>query len=183
SAPTLVNQGGERVAAEPLTEPLPSPVHRHLAARWTEELAVEDVVAAVRRGDAGRALGLVEGPELRALFDRDRSALASLLVLMMASGNRPLLDHVMRRLRDEPDLVRTTYFSGRTLLHGAAAAGCLPALERLLDLGAAVDAADRSGRTPLFCVANECRRASGSDAAQTLLRRGAAVDARDRVNP
>jgi len=182
SAPTLVDQGGGRGPADPLPEPFPSPVHRHLAARWTEELAVEDVVAAVRRGDAGRALALVEGPELRTLFDRDRSALASLLVLMMASGNAALLDHVVRRPRDDPDLVRTTYFSGRTLLHGAAAAGCLPALELLLDLGAAVDAADRSGRTPLFCVANECRAANASAVAEALLRRGAAVDARDRVN-
>ena len=181
SAPTLVNQGGERVAAEPPPEPFPSPVHRHLAGRWTEELAVEDVVAAVRRGDAGRAHALVEGPELRALFARDRSALASLLVLMMASGNEALLEHVTRRLRDEPDLVRTTYFSGRTLLHGASAAGCLPALELLLDLGAAVDTADRSGRTPLFCVANECQRASAGAMARELLRRGASADARDRV--
>ena len=123
-------------------------------------------MAAVRRGNAGRALALVEGPELRVLFDRDRAALASLLVLMMASGDEALLDHVMRRLRDDPTLVRTTYFGGRTLLHGAAAAGCLPAVELLLDLGAAVAAADGSGRTPLFGVANECRGASGSAVAR-----------------
>jgi truncated hemoglobin YjbI len=181
SAPTLVNRGGERVAREPLPEPLPDTLQRHLAARWKEELAIEEVVAAVRRGNAGRALALVESPELRVLFDRDRAALASLLVLMMASGDEALLDHVMRRLRDDPALVRTTYFGGRTLLHGAAAAGCLPAVELLLDLGAAVGAADGSGRTPLFGVANECRGASGSAVARALLRRGAAADARDRV--
>ena len=75
---------------------------------------------------------------------------------MTASQDEALLDHVMRRLRDGPALVRTTYFGGRTLLHGAASAGCLPAVELLLDLGAAVGAADGSGRTPLFGVANEC---------------------------
>jgi hemoglobin len=182
SAPTLVNREGDRVAGQPLPEPHPGTVHRHLAARWKEELAVEEVVAAVRRGAAGRALALVEGPELRELFDRDRSALASLLVLMMASGDEALLDHVMRRLRDDPTLASATYFHGRTLLHGAAAAGCLPAMELLLDLGAAIGAADGSGRTPLFVVANECRGPNGSTAARALLGRGAAVDARDRVN-
>ncbi len=43
-----------------------------------------------------------------------------------------------------------TYAGARTLLHGAAAAGCLPLVELLLDLGAAVGAADGSGRTPLY---------------------------------
>jgi truncated hemoglobin YjbI len=177
SAPTLVNRGGEPVAGEPL----PGAVHPHLAARWKEELAVEEVVAAVRRGHTGEALALVEGPELRVLFDRDRAALASLLVLMIDSGDEALLDHVLCRLRDDPALVRATYFSGRTLLHGAAAAGCLPAVGLLLDLGAAVDAADGSGRTPLFCAANECLGASGSAVAAALLRHGADADARDRV--
>jgi hemoglobin len=181
SAPTLVNRGGERVAGELMPEPLPSTVHRHLATRWKEELAVEEVVAAVRRGNAGRALALVDDPELRVLFDRARPALASLLVLMMASGDAALLDHVMRRLREDPALVQTTYFHGRTLLHGAAAAGCLPLVELLFDLGAAIEAADGSGRTPLFGVANECRGASGAAVARALLRRGAAADARDRV--
>jgi truncated hemoglobin YjbI len=181
SAPTLVNRRGERVDAEPLPEPLSSAVHRHLAARWKEELAVEEVVAAVRRGSADRALALLEGPELLVLVDRDRAALASLLVLLMASGNDALLDHVVRRLRDDPTLVRTTCFRGRTLLHGAAAAGRLSLVELLLDLGADIGAADGSGRTPLFGVANECRGPRGSAVARALLRRGAAVDARDRV--
>jgi len=182
SAPTQVNRGGERVAGEPFPEPLPDAVHRHLAGRWKEELAVEDVVAAVRQGDAGRSLALVEGPELRVLFDRDRAALASLLELLMASGDEVLLDHVMRRLRDDPSLVRTIYFRGRTLLHGAAAAGCVPAVELLLDLGIAIEAADGGGRTPLFGVANECRGPSGGAVARALLQRGAAADARDRVS-
>jgi truncated hemoglobin YjbI len=181
SAPTMVNQGGERAEGEPLAEPFPSAFHRHLAARWMEELAVEEVVAAVRRGNAGRALALVDRPELRALFERDRAALASLLVLLLTSRDAALLDHFMRRLRYDPTLVRATYFNGRTLLHGATAAGCLPAVELLLDLGAAVGAADGSGRTPLFVAANECRGPNGSTLARTLLRRGAAVDARDRV--
>ncbi|MBO0684664.1 MAG: ankyrin repeat domain-containing protein [Candidatus Dormibacteraeota bacterium] len=181
SAPTMVNRGGERLAGDPLPEQIPGTVHGQLAARWKQELAVEEVVAAVRRGDAGRALALVEASELRELFDRDQAALASLLVLMMTSGDEALLDHVMRRLRQDPGLVRVTYFGGRTLLHGAAAAGYLPAVELLLDLGASVGAADGSGRTPLFGVANECRGASGSAVARALLRSGAVVDARDRV--
>ena len=181
SAPTLVNRGRAPVAGEPLPEPLHDAVHRHLAARWNEELAVEAVVAAVRRGSAGRVLALAEGPELRVLFDRDRAALGSLLALMLASGDEALLDHVGRRLRDDPSLVETTYAGGRTLLHGAAVAGNLPMVDLLLDLGAAIDAATSGGRTPLFCVANECRLPNAGVMARELLRRGASVDARDRV--
>jgi truncated hemoglobin YjbI len=180
SAPTLVNRG-ERAAAEPLPEPPASAAHRHLAARWNEERAVEEAVAAIRWGDASRALALAEGPELRALFDRDRAALASVLALMLASGAEALLDHLRRRLRDDPSLVEATYAGGRTLLHGAVTAGSLPMVELLLDLGAAIDAATAGGRTPLFCVANECRWPSAAALARALLRRGAAVDARDRA--
>jgi hemoglobin len=181
SAASLVNQAGDAAVGQPLREPLVSAVHRHLEARWREELAVEDAVAAIRRGDSGRALALGDGPDLRALFDRDRSALASLLELMVASGDRALLDHVRRRLTGDPSLLPTTYAGGRTLLHGAAAAGRLPLVELLLDLGADVDAADGGGHTPLYSVANQCRGAIGGAVARTLLRRGAAVDARDRV--
>jgi truncated hemoglobin YjbI len=181
SASTLVTRDAGRVAGGTVAEPPPGAIQRHLAARWKEELAVEEVVAALRRGQAGRVLALVEGPELRVLLDRDRATHASLLVSMIASGDGALLDHVARRVRDDPSLVRATYFSGRTLLHGAAGAGCLPLVALLLDLGAAVDAADGSGRTPLYGVANECRGARGAAAARALLLRGAAVDARDRV--
>jgi hemoglobin len=181
SAATLVNRGRGREAGEPFPEPLDGAVHRHLAARWREELAVEETVAAVRRGDDRRALALVEGPELRALLERDRAALPSLLELMMRGANEALLDHVRRRLHDDPSLVGTTYAGGRTLLHGAAGKGCLPLVELLLDLGAAVGAADRSGRTPLYGVANECRESSGGPVVRALIRGGAAVDARDRV--
>jgi hemoglobin len=181
SAATLVNRGGGPAAGEPLPEPHASAVHRHLAARWAEELAVEEAVAAVRRGDAGRALALTERPELRALLGRDRAALCSLLELMMAGGDAALLEHVRRRLRDDPSLVGVTYAGSRTLIHGAAAAGCLPMVELLLDLGAGIEAIYGGGRTPLFCVANECREARGGAVTRELLRRGAAVDARDRA--
>jgi ankyrin repeat protein len=66
-------------------------------------------------------------------------------------------------------------------LHGAAGAGCLPLIELLLDLGADIEAADGTGRTPLYGVANQCRRPIGGVVARALLRRGAAVDARDRT--
>ena len=179
SAPTLVNRGGNPGSGEPLPAPPASAVHGHLAARWEEELAVEEAVAAIRRGDAGRALALAEGQQLRALLDRDRAALCSLLELMAGCGNQTLLDHVRRRLHDDPSLVRVTYAGSRTLIHGAAAAGCLPLVELLLDMGAAIEAIYGGGRTPLFCVANECRGARAGAVARELLRRGAVVDARD----
>jgi truncated hemoglobin YjbI len=181
TAATLVNRGGEPVVGQPISEAHAGTLHQHLAARWNEELAVEETVAAIRHGEASRALALAEGPEMRALLERDRAALASLLELMMASRDEGLLDHVRRRLRDDPSLVWMTYAGGRTLLHGAAAAGSLPMVDLLLDLGAAVGAADGSGHTPLYSVANQCRGPSGGAVVRTLLQHGAAVDPRDRA--
>ena len=57
---------------------------------------------------------------------------------MIGKGDAPMLDCVREKLMADPALAQERY-SGRTLLHGAAAAGNLATVELLLRLGAAVN--------------------------------------------
>jgi ankyrin repeat protein len=72
-------------------------------------------------------------------------------------------------------------YSGRTLLHAAAAAGDQGTLELLLRLGALPGTPDDGGHTALYCVANECRARGGPDVVRALVRAGADVNACDGV--
>jgi len=76
--------------------------------------------------------------------------------------------------------------AGRTLLHVAASAGCVAMAELLMQWGAAVDARDGDGRSPLYLA---CRAAAsdtgaralgGAQVAVRLLSRGADPGAADR---
>ena len=80
----------------------------------------------------------------------------------------------------EPALAHERY-SGRTLLHAAAAAGDLPMVELLLRLGADLNVSDDGGHTPLYSVANQSRARGAPDVVRSLVRAGALVDARDGV--
>ncbi len=179
SSSHIVNRGQGPGAGRPRPEPPPGHVHADVAARWEAYRATEDAVAAVRSGDAGRALALVQGPTLRQAFDHDRAALVSLLVLMSGDGHPALVAHVRQELLRHPALVRERYVYGRTLLHGASAEGGVATVELLLELGADPDAADDRGRTPLHCAGNECGRPEGANVVRALARAGAHVDAVD----
>jgi ankyrin repeat protein len=113
-------------------------------------------------------------------FTGNRSVFAALLAVMIANGEGTMLDYVRGKLLAEPALAQERY-SGRTLLHGAAAAGDLTTVELLLRLGAQPDNADDGGHTPLYCVANECRTRGGAHVVRALVAAGASVDARDGV--
>ncbi|MCK6483848.1 MAG: ankyrin repeat domain-containing protein [Phycisphaerae bacterium] len=63
-----------------------------------------------------------------------------------------------------------------TPLHYAALAGKLPIMDWLIAHGAAVDATDNTGGTPLFSAVHRCRR----EAVERLLAAGANVHHRDR---
>jgi truncated hemoglobin YjbI len=140
---------------------------------WAAQLALDEAVAAVRSGDADRAIELAETV-------RNRSVFAGLLALMIAHGQSHMVDYVRRKLLDDPALARERY-SGRTLLHGAAAAGSLIAVELLLHLGAEPDATDPGGHTALYCVGNECSVTGGGDVVRALVQGGANVNASDGV--
>jgi hypothetical protein len=110
----------------------------------------------------------------------DRPVFAGLLALMSASGASDMLDYVRDKLTRDPGLARERY-SGRTLLHGASAAGNLATVELLLRLGADPNAVDGGGHTPLYSLGNECRVAGAGNVVRALVRSGAKVDARDGV--
>jgi ankyrin repeat protein len=67
-------------------------------------------------------------------------------------------------------------FAGATLLHFAAGAGCLEVVALLLRLGVDPNLEGR-GRTPLYCVANECSSETGPEVVRALVRAGADVNA------
>jgi hypothetical protein len=145
-------------------------MHPEMAQRWDAQLRLDEAAAAVRTGDAHRAIELAES--------FDGSVLAGLLALMIATGESATLEYGCDRIRRDPGLVRERY-AGRSLLHAAAAAGCLPVVELLLSLGADPDARDGGEHTPLYSVGNECKVPAGGAVVRALVRAGASVDAQD----
>ena len=174
SSAYIVNS--RRVPGEPDApeNPPDDRIHREIAQRWAEQRALDDLVAAIRHGDARRGLELSQSPMLKARFARDRAVFAHVLGLTMGCGNDALLEYAERELLADPALVHVHNRYGRTLLHDASAQGNLRMVELLLRLGA--DPNVNSGRTPLHCVANECRVAGGGNVVRALVRAGAQVD-------
>ena len=175
SSAYLVNTG--QGMAEPDTPENPSndPIHGEIAKRWTEQRALDDLVATIRHGDAGRALELTQSPALKVRFARDRAVFAHALGLMMGWGNDALLKYVECELLADPALAGVRNRYGRTLLHDACAQASLRMVELLLRLGADANDAAPDGRTPLYCVANE-RLTGGGDIVRALVQAGARVD-------
>jgi len=99
---------------------------------------------------------------------------------MMTSGNGTMVGYVCDSLRANPGLVRERY-GGRSLLHVAAAAACLPVVELLLQLGAEPNGFDRGSHTPLYSVANESKIPGAGNVVRRLVDAGANVDASDGV--
>jgi len=159
----IVNTGG--AAGHPAV-----PLCPDLARRWDEQRALDELVAAIRHGDADRALRLAPG--------RDRAVLAHVLGLMMQSRHPALLEYVERAILADPALAHVYSRYGRTLLHDAAAYGNLRIVELLLTLGADPNAQLAGRHPPLYHVANEFHFPGGGDIVRALVRAGAQVDAR-----
>ena len=142
------------------------PLDPALAPRWTAQLAVDEAVAAIRAGDAARAIALAE----------TSTRLAALLAQMIPTFDPALQAYVRDKLSTCPSLIheRTT---GRTLLHVAAGAGNLAIVELLLRAGADPNAATSGGHPPLYSVANECSWPGGAAIVRALIAAGARVDA------
>jgi truncated hemoglobin YjbI len=157
-----------------------SGVHREISWRWSAQRTLDEAVAAVHRGATERAIALAEGPGLQPYFQGNRSVFAAMLALMIGKGDCAMLDYVREKLVASPALAQQRY-SGRTLLHGAAAAGNLAIVELRLRLGAEPDITDAGGHTPLYCVANECKARAGASVVHALLQAGACVNASDGV--
>jgi ankyrin repeat protein len=99
-----------------------------------------------------------------------------LLARMVQSGRAGLIHFVIDAAENEPSLA-TRRFSGRTLLHFAAGAGCLEVVALLLRLVTDPNIQDHGGHTPLYCVANQCASETGPDVVRALVRAGADVNA------
>jgi len=172
----LVNTGHlDAVAGE---SPSHDRVQCEFAQRWTEQRALDDLVAAIRVNDANRALELTLGPALRARFARDRAVFAHVLGLMLECANDAFWEYAERELRADPALANVHNRYGRTLLHDASAHGNVRMVELLLRLDADPNVKTSGGHTPLYSVADECRVTGGGNVVHALVGAGAHVNVR-----
>lgn len=147
----------------------PDPDHEELAARWSEQRVLDSVVAAIVQGRDDKTLALAPR------FVSRPSVFVGLLIRMVQSGRERLIHFVIEAVESDPSLT-TRRFAGATLLHFAAGAGCLEVVALLLRLGVDLNLQGR-GRTPLYCVANECASKTGPEVVRALVRAGADVNA------
>src|ERR1051326_1405190 len=159
SSAGLLNRGEVRAPA--------GGIRPEMTYQWDLHQTIEETVTAIRNGERDRATVLAESPLLQEYFGGDPAALLNLLALMCGQG---LEDYVCQKLLADPRLAHQQYFAGRTLLHGAAAAGSLRIVELLFSLGADPNARDLYGHTPLYCLANECAACSAGDVVRALAR-------------
>jgi hemoglobin len=176
SSAYIVNTGQGRSEPAAPEDPPDDGIHRAIAQRWREQRALDDLVAAIRHGDAGRALELARSPALKHRFASDRAVFAHVLGLMMGCGSDPVMEYAERELLADPALANVRNRYGRTLLHDASAQGSLRMVELLLRLGADPNVGSPGGHAPLYCVANECHVTGGGSIVRALVRAGALVD-------
>lgn len=162
-------------------EPETSCMHQDIAQRWQAQLMLEEMIAAVRQGNAGDVLALIENPVVQASFTRDRAAFLSFLAILSGSRKPALLDYVRHTLVSTPELVQERYTYDRTLLHEVADQGSLPIVELLLHLGADPNTRDQLGHTPLYFVGNASHGANGAGIVRMLAQSGANVNAQERL--
>jgi truncated hemoglobin YjbI len=168
---------GEPLAVEDPALPPGDTLRQGIAVRWEAQRGLDRAVAAVREGDADRAIALAE--TLTTQYRR-LSVSTGLLGLMMGSRNPAMLHYVEERITSDPALLRER-FAGLTLLHQACAQGNRAMVEFLLRLGADPNAQDGGGHTPLYSLANEYRASNGGEIVRILSHGGANVNAADGV--
>ena len=151
-------------------------VRNEIARCWESQRVLDSIVAAVRCGEAERAIRMAESAPMRQRFRRDRSVFAALLGVMMGSGKASMLEYVQANLIRDPTLVLERY-ADRTLLHDASAQGNVVMVKLLLQLGAEVNTKDGGSHTPLYSLANEYRGPGGGAVVRALVDGGGEVNA------
>lgn len=146
------------------------PEHDELAARWSEQLVLDNAIAAIAAGRDPEAI--VQAPR----FASRPAVFVGLLARMVQSGRPDLIDFVVDAVERDASLAARR-FGGRTLLHFASGAGCVEVVTALLRLGTDPDMEDSGGHTPLYRVANECASDAGPGVVRALVRAGADVNA------
>lgn len=176
SSTYLVNTGPAVAATRERSEA--SDIHAEMRRRWEQQRALDGAVAAVRAGELKQVTAMIESSVLQACFQRSRSAFAQFLGVLTGSGHNVMTEYALRTLLENPDLAHRRY-SGRTLLHTAAAAGNSPMVAALLKLGVDANTQTEDGHSPLYCVGNECP--GGGAVVRALIEAGARVDACDGI--
>jgi len=110
------------------------PDHKELAARWSEQHALDRAIATISAGRDDETLNIVPR------FVSRPSVFVGLLARMVQSRRARLIQFAINAMENDPSLT-TRRFAGNTLLHFAAGAGCLDLVTLLLRLGA-----DRTSR-------------------------------------
>jgi hypothetical protein len=175
SSAYVVSQERVHATAGEWSEPSRDHMSQEIARRRDRQRRLDDVVAAVRSGEAERAIALADSSALRGC---DIAGDASLLAQVLGSGHSKLLEYVRTKMASNPVLVRVRY-ADRTLLHDASAQAPLSMVELHLSLGA--DPKIKEGRGPLYSLAYGCRVAGGGSVVLALVQAGANVDAPNGV--
>ena len=150
------------------------PDHEELDARWSEQRALDRLISFIAAGQEDETLALAPR------FGSRPSVFVGILVRMIQSGHPSLIRFVIDAAESNPSLA-TQRFDEGTLLHFAAAAGCLEVVESLLRLGSDPNTNGRGDHTPLYCAANACGSEAGPDIVRALIRAGADVNGADGV--
>jgi truncated hemoglobin YjbI len=177
SSAYVVNQGQPPAVAGYQSAPGGGSLNEELARRWDVQLQLDEAVAAVRTGDADRAISLLESSSLQTC---GRSVLGGMIALMIRSGHGDLLGYARKKMTQDRALT-TERYAGFTLLHTASGQGQLATVELLLGLGVDPNVSDGGAHAPLYSVGNECGVPGGGDVVRVLVRAGANVNADDGV--
>lgn len=146
------------------------PKDDELAARWNEQLVLDDIIAAIAAGRDHEAIGLATR------FLSRPSVFVGILARMVQCSRTDLTGFAIDAIERNPSLAARR-FGGRTLLHYASGAGCLEMVATLLQHGMDPDIKDSGGHTPLYRVANECALDTGPEIVHALVLAGGDVNA------
>lgn len=152
-----------------------TPHHPELAARWQDQLALDALILAITEGHDAVAIRLAQQ------FSTKPHISVGIFARFMKTGCVELEQYVLERLDLDPKVANGQFF-GRTLIHYAAASGCLAVTQKLLDQGADPNALDRERHTPLYRLANECGSKEGAAVVRALVAAGADVNQQSGVN-
>jgi truncated hemoglobin YjbI len=137
--------------------------------RWVQQRTLDLLMEHLHAGRDADAIALAKG------FVARPSVKVGILGRMMEIGREPLVAFAVSCVDIEPRFA-SARFNGRSLLHFAAGASCLPVVVRLLQCGVDPDVLDSGGYTPLFRAASSSRDASGAEVVRELVLAGAKVD-------
>jgi truncated hemoglobin YjbI len=147
----------------------PKVADEELGRRWGQQRTLDLLIEHLLAGRDADAIALAKG------FMARRSVMVGILGRMMEIGPEPLVAFVVSCVDIEPRFA-SARFNGRTLLHFAAGASCLPVVLRLLQCGVDPDVLDSGGYTPLFRAASSSRDELGAEVVAALALAGATVD-------